>query len=367
MMKISNIIPLVSVAVLSFSAVTNAFGQNVQKFTASKANEYALVYTLPKTSVNVVVEAERSLRKPGDFYRYSRKYLSIDPVMEQSEEWTLKSVKIYSGAVADDANRWQMQFKSGSAPFVMVDVNNAPVSINFADVEEPEAVEIPVAVEARPTILETPAARQAMTEEMLQSTSSAKRAELAAAKIYELRQNRNDIIAGQAESMPSDGAAMKLALEQIGNQEDALTAMFTGTEQISTDVEIFTVVPTGAENLENLIIGRLSATEGIVPSDDLSGEPIYLKLKVVSRGTLPKNEKGEVKKFPKGGVAYNIPGTIEATVVYGTKTYASATFNVSQLGVVFGLDPALFTDKKAPAYVTFDPTTGGVLELGTVQ
>ena len=37
---------------------------------------------------------------------------------------------------------------------------------------------------------------------------------------------------------------------------------------------------------------------------------------------------------------------------------------VADYGVVFGLDPNIFTDKKAPAYATFMPSTGAITELG---
>ena len=79
---------------------------------------------------------------------------------------------------------------------------------------------------------------------MLQSQSSAKRAELAAQRIYELRQSRNDLITGQADQMPPDGEAMKLVMDQIAAQEAALTAMFIGTEQRETDVQTITYRPT---------------------------------------------------------------------------------------------------------------------------
>ncbi len=39
---------------------------------------------------------------------------------------------------------------------------------------------------------------------------------------------------------------------------------------------------------------------------------------------------------------------------------------MAQYGVVFGLDPSLFTNKREPAYLHFNPLTGAVRELGTV-
>lgn len=39
--------------------------------------------------------------------------------------------------------------------------------------------------------------------------------------------------------------------------------------------------------------------------------------------------------------------------------------DVAQYGIVFGLDPKMFTDKKAPAYLLLDPVTGAIKVLGT--
>lgn len=247
---------------------------------------------------------------------------------------------------------------------MVLNENNTPVSVNDETyIPAVNTDRLPEAREAKPTILELPAARQAMTEEMLQSKSTAKRAELAAAKIYELRQNRNDIIAGQADAMPSDGAAMKLALDNISRQEEALTAMFTGTKSTSTQVRTFTFNP-GAES-ERIVVARLSALDGIVDADDLSGDPIYLNYEVTAKGELPLTDKGEPRKFPKGGLAYRIPGSADISVLFDGGKIVSRPFKIAQLGVVYGLDPGIFTDKKAPAYVRFDPLTGGIVETGT--
>ena len=115
-------------------------------------------------------------------------------------------------------------------------------------------------------------------------------------QIYALRQSRTDLITGQADQMPPDGQAMQLVLDNIAAQEAALTAMFMGTVQHSTDVKTFTIVPDtlGGEN----IVARLSALNGIVDSEDLSGAPIYVNIEVAERGKLPVNEvTGLVKDF----------------------------------------------------------------------
>lgn len=352
---------------LGACAIVGASAQSTAKFTATKANEYGLVYTLPLTTFEVTIAAEKTVKKPGEFYQYARKYLDADPILMPSTSWRITDAVIEQKAYPDDKERYLVTLKGGNGTFIMLDDDNFPVSVNDEGYSgDVTAVTHPEAVAARPTILERPEARQAVTPEMIQSKSSAKRAELAASKIYELRTNRNDIITGQADGMPSDGAAMKLALEQIAAQEEALTAMFLGTVQTSVEVRTYRfTVPADGEP-ERTVVARLSAVDGLVAPDDLSGAPIYVTVSPESRGALPVNEKGEAKSFPKGGVAYRIPGTANVSVTYDGETLARGTYDVAQYGVVFGLDPSLFTSKKSPSYLRFNPLTGSIRELGTV-
>ena len=80
---------------------------------------------------------------------------------------------------------------------------------------------------------------------------------------------------------------------------------------------------------------------------------------------MPVNDKGEEKEFPKGGVAYCIPGSADVKIDFEGKTFVNKSFEMAQYGIVFGLEPKMFSDKKAPAYLLLDPVTGGIRELGT--
>lgn len=350
------------------SVATSVVAQTTSKLTASKANEYGLIYTLPLTAFEVTIAVEKRVSTPGDYYQYALKYLNSKPIMQPSTEWKIVDAVVTPIAFADDDERYLASFKGGVGTFMTLTDSNFPLSVNdetyVPTVNRPQ---LPKAVAAKPTILQTAVAQQAVTPEMIQSTSSAKRAQLAAEKIYELRTNRSEIISGQADAMPSDGAAMKLALDQLSKQEEALTAMFLGTVQTSVEVMTFTVdVPMEGES-ERQVVARLSATDGLVDAEDLSGIPIYITITPLSVGELPVNDKGEAKTFPKGGVAYRIPGTADVKLSYEGRTLAHSVFDVAQYGVVFGLDPALFTNKKTPSYLHFNPLTGAVRELGTVK
>lgn len=355
-----NLTILAAAALLCIPAVA----QTSQKLTAGKANEYGLIYTLPVTALDIYFEAEISEDHPGEFHNYARRHLGIgDAVTADSRNADIKSVTIVPRGVADGAKRWLAQFKAGTTPFVMLSPDNIPLSFNTEEVLEVETPEIPEAKEAAPTPLETPAAAQAITAEMARSSSTSKRAELAAQRIFELRETRSDILSGQADNPPADGQAMQLVLDNLSAQEAALTAMFAGTHSSRTEVRRVTVTP-DSTGLAETTVARLSAVDGIIDADNLAGAPVTVTVKILEQGVLPVMENGVTKTFPKGGVAYAIPGRALVTVSYAGKKIAEQEVALAQAGVVFGLDPKLFADKKAPSKALFDPTTGALVELG---
>ena len=340
--------------------------QTTQRFTANKASEYAIVYSLPLTALDVTVETSHSVEDPGEFVNYARRHLGIsDAIRSPRNTVAIKSITIIPRGVPDPDNRWQIQFKNGSQVSMLMTDAGIPLALNLDEVEQPEVPALPTAVAPEPTPLQRDAARQAVTLDISRATSAAKKAELTAQRIFELREQRGEIISGNADNMPPDGDAIKVALEELNAQEAALTAMFTGTRQTFTNVNTVTFIP-GESDTSGVVIARISPLEGIVQPNDLSGIPLTLDMTVNERATLPVNEKGEAKRFPKGGVAYTIPGTATITLSFNGKKVASQTFPLAQLGVTFGIDPNLFTDKKSPAFVEFSPSTGAITRLDTV-
>lgn len=359
MKKITARLAALALALLPISAPA----QTSQKITAGKANEYGLIYSLPLTALDIYIQAELTEEHPGEFYNYARRHLGIDnAVTKDKRSAQVTKVVIVPRGVADSEERYVAQFKNGTSAYITLTPDNIPLALNSEQVYKAAVPELPVAGEPTLSPLEGPAAQQAVTQEMARSASLSKKAELAAQRIFELRETRSDILSGQADNPPSDGAAMKLVLDNLSMQEAALTAMFAGVKTSRSVVEKYTILPDSAE-ISSKVIARLSAIDGLIDADNLAGAPLTLSLRILEAGELPVNEKGEVKTFPKGGVAYCVPGTALVEINYNGTTVASQEVTLAQLGVIFGLNPALFTDKKEPYKAVFDPATGAVVEL----
>ena len=70
---------------LGACSLAGAYAQTTNKLSATKANEYGLIYTLPLTTFEVTIAAEKTVRTPGEFYQYAKKYLNADPILASSK------------------------------------------------------------------------------------------------------------------------------------------------------------------------------------------------------------------------------------------------------------------------------------------
>ena len=341
------------------------WSQATKVLTAEKSNEYGLVYSLPTTALDVVVTARHESAKKGPYYLYAKKCIGTDKaVAEDYEKWTITDVQVRPYGVSDSSTQYLMQLRPGALTSITVDADGMLLAIN-KEVDAPA----PLSEVALQTTQNTkwPTGNEYLDfvdEDFVASKSSAKQAQLLAESLMEVRDSKLALTRGTADVMPADGKQMELMLASLGAQEAAITAGFTGSVNTEYVTRRFTYVPDGGD--ANEVLFRMSEFAGFVDADDLSGDPVYIKLETINEPKLPEDAKGEPKKLPKNAVIYNIPGRAQVTLsTLGKKLYEKE-IQMAQTGMTFGLDPALFTDKKEPSFAVFDPVTGGLLEIGSM-
>lgn len=346
------------VAAIPFTVATS---QQASKVAAGKYNEYAVSYLLPKTCVDIEIETEHTVAKAGPYSSYSQKYLGIPPlVTEDSDTWKLVRATAALAGVPDTDVYYNIQLKGGSVPYIYVNEEGVLLSVNA----EPELSARADSVARKKRIKDAGEENNyaiVLTEEMLNSGSDMKMAELAAKQIYRLRESRTDLITGDSDQRP-DGEALKIMLRQIDEQEQLLTAMFTGT--VSRTRKTTTVRWMPEKECSNMVVARISEKEGVVDKDNLSGRPLYLTMENIVKGEEPLDSKGNPLELSKNAVIYNIPGKADITLTYGGKEQDRQTFDLTQFGIKFGMNPSLFTDKKAPTYLILYPQTGAIKKVG---
>lgn len=333
----------------------------VEKKVAMKSNGYGVTYSLPKTSLIVTAEVTKVTCKAGPYYKYAEKYLGVkDAVTNDHVYYELGKIYLENKGIPDEDNTYTVEFKSKTvAPYVYLTEDGLMCSINADYTPAGPSLLETIKREAQAT--ETSNVTALMTEELLMAGSVTRQAEVAAKQIYRLRESKMDIVSGEADNMPPDGEAMKLVLQQLTDQEQALTTLFTGRKQRKTTFHEVRIIP--QDDMENEVLFRFSEKLGVLDADDLGGQPVYLSLHATDRAPELDPKEAEKKERMMKGIVYNVPGKARVEIETGTKKLYRGEVQIVQFGTREGLAPVMFEDKKAPVKVLFYPETGAIKQI----
>ena len=322
-----------------------------------------VVYYLPKTAVRVSVLVEKTTYQPGDFARYAQRYLRLNDVsLEPSIAYRVLSVQQTPVAVADTSKAYAVKFDIRTvAANVQLSESGCLLGINVDPIQRPAEPDVFQPAPRKPML----APRDLMGEEILAAGSTAKMAELTAQEIYDLRENRNLLIKGQAEFNPKDGEQLKVMLAEMDERDRALTSLFKGVTLTDTTEHVLWVTPDGP--FQRQVLFRLSQTDGLVDADDLSGAPFYISIDDLQsvRPLAPEPQQGKKKKT-ESGVYVNVPSQMRSTVWSGIDPLCVQEFPAPQFGHVELLSGSLF-NKRYTTHLWLNPLTGAVDRLQADQ
>lgn len=320
----------------------------------TRGKDYGVVYSLPKSEIDIEIVVQKVTYTPGEFSRYADRYLRLNNTSGDPEEyWELIRITPRAIGVPDKDNTHFVKMKDKTvAPLIELTKEGLIKSINvpierIEEEKKAEKKQTPKKVDPR----------NFLTEEILTANSSAKMAELVSKEIYNIRESRNALVRGQADNMPTDGEQLRLMLENLDLQEKAMIEMFAGTR--TKEEKIYNVRLTPNKEYNNEVVLRFSRKLGIVPHNDLAGEPIYLTLKDLHSISIPEEDD---KKKKTEGVPYNVPGKASITITNGKQKLYEGEMLITQFGIVEYLAPALF-NKNSEIKVYFNPESGSLKKV----
>lgn len=348
---------LIAGLMFSFSMTAQT---KVVKMNAVKSNNFGVAYSLPLTTFTIDAEVTKITSKAGPYYKYAEKYLGVkDVITEDKVVFQLDKVTLENKGIPDKENSYMVEFKSGTtAPFVYLTEEGLICSIN-AEVDE--SIFSADSTKKKKVVPAGINSASVLSEELLMAGSTAKQAEVAAKQIYRIRESRLNILTGEADNLPPDGDAMKLVIEQLEQQEKALTNLFTGVVNKESLQKQFTIQPAG--NMEKEILFRFSELMGIVDADNLGGTPVYINLTATEKAPVLDPKEAEKKLKNMKGIIYNLPGKATIEIKMNNKTLYQGEHQVTQFGSQESLAPSMFEDKKAPVKVYFYPQTGAIKQI----
>ena len=319
------------------------------------------IYLLPKTGIRIAVQVEKTTYAPGELCKYAERYLRIKDVSPTpSVNYRITDIRQEAYAVADTSKHYAIEFNAKTAA-TNVRLSDDGILLGINTDPQPQSKSLSSPHSPLSTKIDP---RQYMNEEMLAAGSTAKMAELIAQDIYEIRESRNLLVRGQADNMPKDGEQLRLMLNQLDKQDQAMTSLFIGTTEKDTTEHVITVIPDKTSDQQ--VLFRFSQKLGLLESDDFAGVPYYYKVEDLK--TVPPVEVIDPKKKNKQapGVYVNVPGKLRSTISDAKGVISTAEFPAGQFGNVELLSGALF-NKRYTTRLWLNPLSGAVEKIDVEQ
>ena len=130
---------------------TSAYAQTEVLTGVTRGKDYGVVYSLPKTQIELEIKANKVNYTPGEFSKYADRYLRLTNVSTEPEEyWELASVKVKSVGVPNSETTYFVKLKDKTvAPLMeltedgIVKTINVPYSKSSSDKKTAPAPRIP--------------------------------------------------------------------------------------------------------------------------------------------------------------------------------------------------------------------------------
>ncbi len=334
---------------------------NVQNVNGlSNATVNSLVYFLPVTVIRVEVEAEKTISKVGPFYRYSKKMLNVNSVvLEDKEEWVLKSVKLYTVGQPDYSKRFNVS-SSGSnvASLLNLTPEGVLVGVNMKNQQE-NATSLKSNIETKtPTTADVSFDAVPMQKKQLSKTSTAAMAEETANLIYKIRKRRLKILASDYPVLPPDGKSYEVTVSELNKLEKEMVELFVGKKESFTVSKTFDFIP-DSMSVNNSVLCRFSSQKGIISPTDLSGTPLYIEIDIDKPKALPSTAVAVDDKEPlRQGLFYCVPAKGEVKIVDKNILLLEKDVLLGQYGQLISLPVDLL--QKDNIRIELDPATGAL-------
>jgi hypothetical protein len=324
-------------------------------------NDGSLVYGLPMTVFDIMVEVEKKVEKPGPYARYSGDLLGVrDVIDKEKESWSIVRFIVNASEELDPSEFYIIQsntlFQTNVLALkkagLILDLNKdiyekseetgpGKVSLNkrpgFMDMGADEYYVTQSDTAFRLVKLDTTFIKIPYLVEKKKQLTVDQLAEKAAKALLELRDGKHLILTGEANVFPQD----KSAIDEMNRLEDEYLALFAGKSWTEVKTFSYTLIPQKDMSGKPVTLFRFSDQTGISDAGSKTGTPINIEFAPVQKTkdltivTKPKPDQESVQKFDK--LFYRMPGVVTVDIKSGSQSLFNSRKMIYQFGEVIQL------------------------------
>ena len=319
----------------------------------------AVIYSLPQTSVKVVVTIEQELFTPGIYAQYAQKYLGQKATTSQQKKSIVKQITVEQIVEADNSFAVAANIgtsKNASANFLNFTSQGLIISPGAFDSKSvvmqisslangnslSERISNTVAEQFGPkgnierVVYSDETDEDGQTERVAKKVIESfertpeQRAAETAELIFSLRKKKIAILTGDTDAN-YEGGAMGAAIEELNKLDDQYNALFFGTISKRNQTLSFIVTPKASNSSQRYTICKISDNEGILPAGSSDGRDLVLQFDT-SSAKIYNGPTEENLVMSKGKIVYRLPLSLNATILESNKVLAQTRVVVYQFG-----------------------------------
>ena len=323
-------------------------------------NEPALVYYSPKTAITLDFTYTVEQQVPGIYAQYAEDMIGADnAVKENKTTYTLRDVRINTNTSPDYTRPHKVVAEPGFPLLLTINERGLLTGYNVAKPEK-EAPNKPFHETDKKEQHKSKAKVAPLPEEVLQAANPLAQANAAAKQIFHLRETRMYLINGEVEHAPADGEAMRLVLEELDKQEQALVELFLGKKHKRTQHKTVRINPDQTE-----LLLYFSDENGFTDAENIEADTIKVNIAIQAQQYAPTAvvaDKKKKKTVELSQLVYNLPGHGTVKVEYKNKMLGNRTVPMAQYGIDVPLAKDLFKRTELPIIV-FSEKTGNIVSI----
>jgi hypothetical protein len=351
-MNLKNKVLIFSVAVLSFTSCMSSRNIEVSKASSVEGGLRTIIYSLPKTKLDIDVAVTRILTKAGPYASYADKYLSLKGVPStDAEVFEISAVKIVPVNEPDPDQYYAVTFRnypsnidrlfSMTSQGLMLNPGNAweavandfPVSHSKPDVLFGTTIREPNISEKVDTLYKTiltdaSFVKVPIYKKSLEIKTEEDRAKDMAELILKIRKRRLKLMMGEYDYHP-EGAALEVIVRELAKQEEELMSNFIGKKVSETKHYSFSFTPAGSASKELL---WFSEDKGALSSPAAGANAISVSV-MMNDSAAPAGENKKAGKLVNS-LYFRSPLMTQVTVKLGQTILSGATIPVYQAGEI---------------------------------
>jgi hypothetical protein len=268
---------------------------------ANSLENNSAIYALPRTIINITLEARRTTTIPGPFYEYTDKYLGIQNVPDsENTEWDIIAAEIDVYQEADPEYFFSVSnkrsnnlnhmlsrlakdslilfpeqfFKKHSLPEPNTSFNK---KIHYRDLSVKRNFHFVDDTTYKDVFKDSTYIRVPVVKEQLVRKTPEDKAEEAANYIIKIRKRKFKLLSGQYDYMP-EGEALGVAVKELNKLENEYLSLFTGKSYVEHFKKTYQYIPDNSRKISKEILCRFSAAEGFVDSREVRGKPVIIEI-----------------------------------------------------------------------------------------